>query len=317
MIKDQLKAVESFIEAQPQVFDEHVVDYMAHICQSKGKLLRPALALLTAGALGGIKEPHIQLGAMLEMIHTATLVHDDVIDKASKRRDIPTPNALWGNSLAILLGDVLFAQSMMLGANLGDIDFCRRLCVCVRDVCHGEVIQSTRLFDLSLTREEYLSIIGKKTATLFEGATWGSAWLSKASPSLCEELASFGHNLGMAYQIYDDCLDLVGEEEQTGKTLSTDAESGKITLPVLNLLTCGNDSIVHTLRQSIQNRQSIPFHLWEDSPEYATALAGAVDTAKTYVSTARDALLHLPANPFRDALAEMTFYFDELLGKCS
>ena len=139
-------------------------------------MLRPALVLLVAGATGGIKPAHIRLGALLEMVHLASLVHDDVIDEADKRRDEATANALWGNSLAVLLGDVLFSHAMVLGTEFGSTEFCRRLANTVRNVCQGEVAQSSRLYDLSMTREEYFEIIRKKTASLFSAA-YGGGWL--------------------------------------------------------------------------------------------------------------------------------------------
>lgn len=161
LVKPELKQVSEFVEAQASCFDPEVTDYMETVCQSKGKMLRPALVLLVAGATGGIKEAHIRLGALLEMVHLASLVHDDVIDEADKRRDEATANALWGNSLAVLLGDVLFSHAMVLGTEFGSTEFCRRLANTVRDVCQGEVAQSSRLYDLSMTREEYFEIIRK------------------------------------------------------------------------------------------------------------------------------------------------------------
>ena len=154
LVKPELKQVSEFVEAQSSCFDPEVADYMETVCQSKGKMLRPALVLLVAGATGGIKPAHIRLGALLEMVHLASLVHDDVIDEADKRRDEATANALWGNSLAVLLGDVLFSHAMVLGTEFGSTEFCRRLANTVRNVCQGEVAQSSRLYDLSMTRED-------------------------------------------------------------------------------------------------------------------------------------------------------------------
>ena len=213
LVKPELKQVSEFVEAQSSCFDPEVADYMETVCQSKGKMLRPALVLLVAGATGGIKPAHIRLGALLEMVHLASLVHDDVIDEADKRRDEATANALWGNSLAVLLGDVLFSHAMVLGTEFGSTEFCRRLANTVRNVCQGEVAQSSRLYDLSMTREEYFEIIRKKTASLFSAATGGAGWISGVTPEVEESLYQLGDLLGVAYQIYDDCLDMVGDED--------------------------------------------------------------------------------------------------------
>ena len=186
LIKPELKQVSEFVEAQAACFDPEVTDYMETVCQSKGKMLRPALTLLVGGATGGIKPEHIRLGALLEMVHLASLVHDDVIDEADKRRDEATANALWGNSLAVLLGDVLFSHAMVLGTEFGSTEFCRKLAQTVRNVCQGEVAQSSRLYDLSMTREEYFEIIRKKTASLFSAATGGAGWISGVSPEVEE-----------------------------------------------------------------------------------------------------------------------------------
>ena len=292
LVKPELKQVSEFVEAQSSCFDPEVADYMETVCQSKGKMLRPALVLLVAGATGGIKPAHIRLGALLEMVHLASLVHDDVIDEADKRRDEATANALWGNSLAVLLGDVLFSHAMVLGTEFGSTEFCRRLANTVRNVCQGEVAQSSRLYDLSMTREEYFEIIRKKTASLFSAATGG------------------------AYQIYDDCLDMVGDEDDAGKTLHTDATKGKLTLPIFNLLECGDRNVEATLRDAIENREVVDYSAFQDNPVFAEALDKAIQVALEKNEAAREILWLLPQTEYREALAEMTFYMDELLNDC-
>ncbi|MEG1258470.1 MAG: polyprenyl synthetase family protein, partial [Akkermansia sp.] len=212
-VRPDIRKVEELIESQTECFDPTVADYMETVCRSRGKLLRPVLVLLVGGATGGVKDEHIRLGAILEMVHLASLVHDDVIDRADTRRNDPTANALWGNNLAVLLGDVLFAHAMILGTGFGSVDFCTRLGTMVRDVCQGEVEQSSRMYDLSMTKEEYFATIQKKTASLFAAATSGAAWLSGANQETQDAMHRFGILLGTAYQIYDDCLDMVGDED--------------------------------------------------------------------------------------------------------
>ena len=316
LVKPELKQVSEFVEAQSSCFDPEVADYMETVCQSKGKMLRPALVLLVAGATGGIKPAHIRLGALLEMVHLASLVHDDVIDEADKRRDEATANALWGNSLAVLLGDGLFAHAMVLGTEFGSTEFCRRLANTVRNVCQGEVAQSSRLYDLSMTREEYFEIIRKKTASLFSAATGGAGWISGVTPEVEESLYQLGDLLGVAYQIYDDCLDMVGDEDDAGKTLHTDATKGKLTLPIFNLLECGDRNVEATLRDAIENREVVDYSAFQDNPVFAEALDKAIQVALEKNEAAREILWLLPQTEYREALAEMTFYMDELLNDC-
>ena len=292
LVKPELKQVSEFVEAQSSCFDPEVADYMETVCQSKGKMLRPALVLLVAGATGGIKPAHIRLGALLEMVHLASLVHDDVIDEADKRRDEATANALWGNSLAVLLGDVLFSHAMVLGTEFGSTEFCRRLANTVRNVCQGEVAQSSRLYDLSMTREEYFEIIRKKTASLFSAATGGAGWISGVTP------------------------EVVGDEDDAGKTLHTDATKGKLTLPIFNLLECGDRNVEATLRDAIENREVVDYSAFQDNPVFAEALDKAIQVALEKNEAAREILWLLPQTEYREALAEMTFYMDELLNDC-
>ena len=317
LVRPGLKQVEEFIESQTEQFTSHVADYMEPLCKSRGKLLRPALALLTAGATGSIRNEHIQLGAILEMVHLASLIHDDVIDHADTRRGEATANALWGNALAVLLGDTLFAHAMVLGTGLGNVEFAKRLSNIVRDVCQGEVEQSSRLFDLEMTREEYFNIIQKKTASLFSAATGGAAWLSGVRDDLGTAMYHLGTLIGMAYQIYDDCVDMVGSEDDSGKTLHTDAEKGKLTLPVFNLLDSDDEEISESVREALENRQKPDYETISHTDAYRKAINLSVQEACRMTEEAREILWLLPQSTYREALAEMTFYMDELLEDCS
>lgn len=316
LVRPALKQVEELIEAQTESFEPTVADYMETICKSRGKLLRPALTLLMGGATGGIKPEHIRLGTILEMVHLASLVHDDVIDRADTRRNEPTANALWGNNLAVLLGDALFSHAMVLGTDFGSVDFCKRLAVIVRDVCQGEVEQSSRLFDLDMTREDYFEIIRKKTASLFSAATGGASWISGVNEELESTMYRLGVLIGSAYQIYDDCLDMVGDEDDAGKTLHTDAEKGKLTLPIFNLLDSDDEAIGEMVHDALERRQAPDYEHISRTEAYREAIGKAVQDALRMTEEAREILWLLPQTPYREALAEMTFYMDELLEDC-
>lgn len=316
LLRPDLKRVSEFIESQTEIFEPTVRDYMETVCRTRGKLLRPAFALLVAGATGGVRDAHIRLAALLEMVHLASLVHDDVIDEADMRRSHSTANALWGNSLAVLLGDALFAHAMVLGTELGDTGFCRKLSTVIRDVCEGEVEQSSRVFDLEMTREQYLRIIGKKTASLFSAAAGASAWLSDMPADLVEGMYKLGMLLGTSYQIYDDCLDMVGNEEEAGKTLHTDADKGKFTLPFFYLLDSDDEELSERIRDEVANKTMPDFEAMRDHPAFRQAIRQSVDEALKMNEDARELLWLLPENNYREALADLIFHFDDLLEDC-
>jgi octaprenyl-diphosphate synthase len=212
-----------------------VVGLVAHLEHYRGKRLRPALLLLTAGACGRVVAAHHTLGAVVEMIHTATLVHDDVLDEAAVRRHRATVNAGWGNQTSILLGDYLFTHAFHLASSV-DARACQIIGAATNRVCEGELQQGTERGNLSLGEEEYLDMIDGKTAELTACCCRLGALYSGAPPHLVDGLARYGRRLGIAFQIADDLLDLVGEERATGKSLGIDLEQQKMTLPLIRLL---------------------------------------------------------------------------------
>jgi octaprenyl-diphosphate synthase len=212
-----------------------VTRLLAHLDHYRGKRLRPALLLLTARACGQISACHHVLGAVVEMIHTATLVHDDVLDEAAVRRHVPTVNAGWGNQASILLGDYLFTHAFHLASTV-DAEACRIIGQATNLVCEGELDQVSQRGNLDLSEQEYLDIVDGKTAELTSCCCRLGALYSGAPAEVVESLARFGRWLGIAFQIADDLLDLVGEERVTGKSLGTDLELQKLTLPVIRLL---------------------------------------------------------------------------------
>ena len=236
LVQTDLDEVSQRIARQTEAFDPAIEGYVSYALDSGGKRLRPLIALLAGAATGRLTNEHLDLAVIVELIHLATLIHDDIIDDAERRRSQPTLNARWGNALSVLLGDSLFAHALDLSTRFDNADVSRAIARATRDVCSGEIIQTQRRFDLHLAIEEYLRIIELKTATLFAVAAELGARLNAAPISQVEALANFGRHLGAAYQIYDDCIDLAGCESATGKTLGTDLRKGKMTLPMLQLL---------------------------------------------------------------------------------
>jgi len=236
LVQPHLEKVETRIVQQAAAFDPEIEGYVTYAIGGRGKRLRPLLALLAGGATGEIDSGHVDLAVIVELIHIATLVHDDIIDEAERRRAQPTVNARWGNSLSVLLGDCLFAHALNLSTNFDNADISRAIALAAREICSGEMIQTQRRFDLKLQVEDYLRIVEKKTGSLFAVAAELGATISEADRGAIEILKTFGMRIGMAYQIYDDCLDITGTESSTGKTLGTDLRKGKFTLPVLIFL---------------------------------------------------------------------------------
>src|SRR5437867_4719869 len=236
LVQPHLEEVETRISQQAAAFDPALEGYVVYAIGSRGKRLRPLLSLLAGGATGKINSNHVDLAVIVELIHIATLVHDDVMDEAERRRAQPTANARWGNSLSVLLGDCLFAHALTLSTNFENSDISRAIARTAATVCSGEMIQTQRRFDLNLTVKDYLRIVEMKTGSLFSTAAELASVISEAEPNVIETFQNFGVQVGTAYQIYDDCVDLAGNESVTGKTLGTDLRKGKFTLPGLMFL---------------------------------------------------------------------------------
>lgn len=238
-IADDLEACEAIFKRQIESNRPGVARLIAHLAHYRGKRLRPALLLLTARACGQVVPGHHVLAAVVEMIHTATLVHDDVLDEAAVRRHAATINAGWGNQTSILLGDYLFTHAFHLTSTLGDPRACLLIGDATNRVCKGELHQSCQRGNLDLSEDEYFDIIDGKTAELTSCCCRLGALYAGLDDDEAEGLAGYGRALGMAFQIADDVLDLVGQEKRAGKSLGTDLEQRKLTLPLIHLLTRG------------------------------------------------------------------------------
>lgn len=235
-LESELRQIETRILHQASLFDPGAEGYVRYALEGGGKRLRPALVLLAGKAAGGWTEPVRDLAVIVELVHVASLIHDDVLDRAELRRARATCNAKWGTELSVLLGDALFAHGLQLATKLEDAEVARKIAEASRNLCEGEILQTQKRFDLKMSTADYLHIVGLKTGALFRAAAEVPFLLHRAPPVRREAARSFGYQLGLAYQIYDDVLDLVGTDEESGKTLGTDLKKGKWTLPVLHAL---------------------------------------------------------------------------------
>ncbi len=315
LINSQLYAVEERIRAQARAFDEAVEGYVAYSIESNGKRLRPALALLAGGATGNIGTEHLDLAVVVELIHAATLVHDDVLDGADTRRGRPTPNAKWGNAMSVLLGDCLFAHSLKLASGFRSPEMMRRMAEAASEVCSGEIIQTQRRFDLSLSVPDYYRIIEMKTGALFAVATELGAFLNEAAPDVISALRTFGLRLGTAYQIYDDVMDLAGDENKAGKTLGSDLRKGKLTLPILYLLQNSEPADRGGICDTILSGDDAQVAGLVRKAIETGAIKNAVATGRRMNREAQAQLAFVPPGRHRDALEGIVSTLDGMIGQ--
>jgi octaprenyl-diphosphate synthase len=305
-VREELAAAEQLFREQLRSEHAFVDELVSYGCLLGGKRLRPALLLLAAKAAGRVTRDHYTLAAVVEMIHTATLVHDDVLDDAETRRHLATVNARWDNEAAVLLGDFLFTHAFYLASTTGSTTACRLIGQATNRVCEGEIKQKGSRGNLHLSEQEYFEIVEGKTAALTECSCRLGAIFSGASDDATARLAEYGRLLGIAFQIADDMLDVVGEQGVVGKTLGTDFEKQKPTLPLLRTLElCTAEeraTIAELLFSPGVDRPAglLPLIEKYDGVEYARS------TALRFVAEAREQILPLPPSAARDTLLAMT-----------
>ncbi|OFZ85203.1 MAG: octaprenyl diphosphate synthase [Betaproteobacteria bacterium RBG_16_66_20] len=283
-----------------------------HIVAGGGKRLRPALVLLSAGAAGypgnTRAEQHYEMAAVVEFIHTATLLHDDVVDASDLRRGRNTANAEFGNAASVLVGDFLYSRAfqMMLGAN--SMRVMQVLADATNMIAEGEVLQLMNCHDPEVDEGRYLEVIRRKTAKLFEAAARLGAVLANASPSLETGLAEYGMRLGTAFQLIDDVLDYSGDAAAIGKSLGDDLAEGKPTLPLIRTMTCGSAAQAATVRRAIVEGGRADFAQVLEAVRATGALEYARAVATREAEGARGALQALPGSNYKDSLLELASF---------
>jgi octaprenyl-diphosphate synthase len=286
-------------------FVQQLVD---HCADFQGKRLRPALVLFSGLASGSVSRAHSVLAAVVEMIHTATLVHDDILDEAMIRRHAATVNAEWGNETAVLLGDYLFTHAFHLAASLDSTRACRWIGHATNKVCEGEMQQVHHRGNLELDEADYFAIIEGKTAELTAVACRLGASYAGAAEATVSALERYGRNLGIAFQIADDVLDIWGEERITGKSLGTDLEKQKLTLPVIYLLRLVEPRDAATIRGLLSDANADLRRQLRPYLENTGALDRAWQLAKQHVEQALDALDCLSDSDAKNVLHTLAQY---------
>lgn len=305
-IAAELEQVEQRLRAELRSDYPYVDELVRYGCLLGGKRLRPALLLLAASAAGGVREEHRVLATVVEMIHTATLVHDDVIDEADLRRHLATVNARWDNEASVLLGDFLFTHAFYLASTLPTTLACRLIGQATNIVCEGELRQKGCRGNFAIGEAEYYSIVDAKTAELCAVSCELGAHYAGASDTVTAEMSLYGRELGIAFQIADDLLDVEGDEQTTGKSLGTDLAKQRPTLPILRLLAVASDEERRQLLAALQGEVDAPLLTIRPLLEKHRAVEYTRQIAQSYADRAATRLDCLPPSPARETLRHLT-----------
>jgi len=308
-VQPQLLRVEKRLEKVVKTAPSQMVEPLEHAVQNGGKRIRPALTLLAGKFHRYDLKLLIPMAAGVELLHTATLIHDDTVDDASLRRGKDSIKHRWGNSNAVLLGDYLFATSAGFVAETRNIRVIKLFAQTLMTICTGEIEESLYAFNNS--RDLYFQTIGNKTASLFSAASESGAVLSEAPEEAVQALKDYGYNLGMSFQIVDDILDFVGQKETLGKPVTNDLSQGVLTLPVILLLDRPESSEAKRINRAIQEDKAAAAAVIAEVVHGSPVLEECYRVAEDFSARARSALEPLPRNKVYHSLAELTKYVTE------
>lgn len=304
-IEAEMASFKKELKKELESRDALISDIHAHILKMSGKYLRPALVLITS-KIGGHQKPEaVRLAVAVELIHTATLVHDDIIDDSALRRNQPTVHNVWGREISIVAGDYLYAKAFLLLAGLKDLWINEAFAACAHLMCEGEMKQIEKRSNYLMGEEEYLNIIHQKTAALFQAACVGGSYFAGAPKATIEKLGRYGFGLGMAFQIVDDCLDLVGEAEHVGKTMGLDVAQSDVSLPMLYLfrsLSAGDrESLLNEIKKGAEGNGL--FAKIRERALETRSVDKAMEKARAYIDRALEDLSVLPGGPQKESLS--------------
>ncbi len=301
-IEPELRAMTERLDREIEATSDVMRPLLSHVSAVQGKQVRPALLLLSANCSGGVTRDHVELAAIVELIHTATLVHDDIIDGAVLRRQMETPNRKFGNETAVLLGDYLFSKAFAIASSLSSPVASRLLSEICKQICTGEVTEVHERGNLDLREAQYLEIIWLKTACLFGAGCELGARYGVADETQAQALSGYGIGLGMAFQIVDDCLDFVGEEDIMGKSLG-DNDHFKVTLPMIHFLRTAPEKERESFRTLFREGrlEEKKAEMRGRFLEYG-ALPYAYERAERYAKEACESLSALGASEWKDSM---------------
>jgi octaprenyl-diphosphate synthase len=305
LIADDMRGMDAVIERRLKSDVPLVSQVSQYIVAAGGKRLRPALLLLLCGVLGYRGEQRHNLAAVVEFIHTATLLHDDVVDESTLRRGRTTANEAFGNPASVLVGDFLYSRAFQMMVEAGDMRVMQTLAEATNVIAEGEVLQLMNMHDATLSEEGYLRVIRSKTAKLFEASARLAALLAQSPPAIEQSCADYGQALGTAFQVIDDVLDYDGDVSEMGKNLGDDLREGKATLPLIIAMQRGTEAERTTIRQAIETGGTDQMAQIIAIVQQTGALQATRDAAAVEAQRALNALQALPQNIYSNALMQL------------
>ncbi|UZJ44646.1 polyprenyl synthetase family protein [Marinimicrobium sp. C6131] len=305
VVADDFEAVNQRIIEQLHSDVELVENIGHYLIEAGGKRLRPLMVLLTCRALDYRGRDNLDLAAIIEFIHTATLLHDDVVDTSERRRGRITANAQWGNAPAVLVGDFLYSRAFQMMVAIGSMDIMSVLSETTNRIAEGEVQQLVNAKDPAVTESNYFSVIDKKTAILFASACEVAAALCEAAPHQRQALRAYGHHVGMAFQLVDDALDYQGDAEALGKNVGDDLAEGKPTLPLIYAMQAGTPAQRALVASAIRAGDAAKLPEILSIVDETGAMEYTLERARAQVASAKSQLAALPDNVFTRAMAEV------------
>ncbi len=308
LVRDDLRAVDREIETRLQS-DVALINQMgSYIVHSGGKRLRPVLVLLGSRAFEYQGSAHIRLAAIIEFIHTATLLHDDVVDASELRRGHTTANTIWGNEASVLVGDFLYSRAFEMMVEVGSMRVMEILAHTTNTIAKGEVMQLLNCHDPETTEERYIDVIRNKTAKLFQAAAQLSAVISGQNPQIEEDMAAYGMHLGTAFQLVDDALDYGRDNHDLGKNIGDDLAEGKPTLPLIHTLRQGNNRQRELIRAAIEEGGLAQMEEVMDAIESTGSITYTARRAEDEAARATAALATIPDSPYKQALLDLAHF---------
>jgi octaprenyl-diphosphate synthase len=308
--EQELADIEAALSENLQPYLEIVSDVAGHIIFSGGKRLRPLLMVLSARICGYTGGYDITFSSAIEFLHAATLLHDDLVDDASLRRGKPVAHSVYGNAITVLVGDFLLARALAISADTGKLEVIKVISKLTEEMSQGEVFQLMRKGDISLSEDEYLSVIGQKTAVLFESACKTCAILADASDKQKQALSDYGYYLGIAFQMADDLLDYTQDTTKLGKEFGADLKEGKMTLPVIHALDRADDEDKEFMATIINDQDFSPedFEILVEKLEKYDGIDYTREMAASYIQKAKDALSIFESSETKELMFDIADY---------
>ncbi|MCS7315188.1 MAG: polyprenyl synthetase family protein [Bryobacterales bacterium] len=308
LIGEDLRQVERFLQAEGEAPVEAITGIARHLYAGGGKRLRPTLLLLSSRLIGDGGASAIRLAAVVELIHTATLVHDDVIDGADTRRGQPSPNVKWGNHTSVLAGDWLYMKAFQIALREANFHVLDLLIAVTQLMVEGELIQLERLGSIEVSENDYLDLVSRKTAALFAACARLGATCAGAGGNEEERLGQYAWNLGMAFQLVDDVLDFTAAEDVLGKPVGSDLKEGKLTLPLIYALegAAAHERELVAAVLADRSYDRVPFRAVLELAESRGGIRRALSRAEQFAEAARRIIREFPPSPYQQALSTLT-----------